>query len=381
MKKFRTILIAGTIALIGLSLNAQIEIRELIGSTGNAINTSVPFLTIAPDARSAGFGDAGVASTPDVNSQHWNVAKYAFIEKKSGIAISYTPWSRAILPNVHLFYLSGYFKINELNTISVSARQFTLGDISGFRPKESAIDVGYARKLSENWSAGATFRYIESKISEQEESLGTSYAADLGFYYQDQTMIGALPLDIALGLALSNAGTAISYTADASKIPIPTTIRMGGKVKYNMNEKHSLSLLLDASKLLVPTPPIIGLDSITGNETILFGREPSESILSGMIHSFNDAPGYEMTDGSRSVFREELSEIFFSTGLEYLYNNKYAIRTGYFHEHSRKGNRKYFTFGLGMKVRKFGFDVSYLLPVAKETYLKNTYRLMLSFEI
>ena len=370
----------------------QIATEELTGANLNTINTAIPFITIAPDARSGGMGDVGAASLPDVNSQHWNAAKYAFIEDKGGVSASFTPWLRSIIPNINLGYLSAYYKIGDKNVISTSMRYFSLGsiaftNISGvswgqYTPFEMTFDVGYSRKLSDHLSASVVARYIHSDltsgklISGFESSPGTSLAADLGIYYQNELYPGEHGCNYAFGLNLSNVGTPISYTADAYKVPIPTNLRIGSRITFPFLEHHSLSFMLDANKLLVPTPHFVVGDSIT-----IDYREP-KAIIQGMIQSFYDAPGYLLPDGTRSAFLEEMHEIMISVGAEYKFSDMFAVRIGYFHEHETKGNRKYFTLGIGAGWNAMKIDASYLIPVNGENSpLAHTIRLMLSYEI
>ncbi len=378
----------------------QIGISNLIGSQLNSIPTSVPFLTIGPDARSAGMGDVGAASLPDVYSQHWNSAKYAFIEGRGGVSLTYTPWITNLIPDIAHLYLAGYYKPNDKNTISGSLRYFSLGTttffnapggtiVGVFHPKEIAVDAGYSRKFTDHFSGGIVLRYIHSDLVEsqigpggQEMKPGTSLAGDFGLYYQDDILVREKNAQWALGLNLSNIGSPISYTRDAEKMPIPTNLRIGGRFLYHINETHSISLNADAIKLLVPTPPVYDIDTATGNLLVLYGREAPQSLLAGMFQSLYDAPGVLQENGSRSVFLEEMHEIIYCLGTEYWFRKKLAIRTGYFHEHATKGNRKYFTFGLGARFRLLTFDVSYLLPVqGQNSPLAHTFRISLGHEL
>ncbi len=375
----------------GSNAFGQLSIRELKGGDLNTINTAVPFITIAPDSRSGALGDAGVATRPDINSQHWNVAKYAFMEDKGGIAISYTPWLRKIIPDINLAYLSTYFKPTDEQVISGSLRYFSLGqitftDIEGeiqgqFTPFEMAVDAGYSRLFSDNFSGGIAFRYIHSNLTSgqvvngEESKAGIAVAADLGFYYQDDLRLGGNDAGYAWGVTLSNLGTPISYTADADKIPLPSNLRIGGRFDYDLDDYNSISYMLEFNKLLVPTPPII-----TDTDTLGY-TEPS-SIVLGMVRSFYDAPGISYDDGTySSVFREEMAEIMISTGLEYWYREQFAIRAGYFHEAAVKGNRKYVTLGIGLKLNVFSLDFAYLVPTnGQESPLANTLRFTLGFD-
>lgn len=390
----RIFLICGMLGLFAVVANGQTEIsiRELKGGELNTINTAVPFITIAPDSRAGALGDAGVATKPDINSQHWNVAKYAFIEDDGGLSISYTPWLRKIIPDINLAYLSAYFKPSREQVVSGSLRYFSLGsiaftDIEGvswgqFTPFELAFDVGYSRLFTDNFSGGIIFRYIHSDltsgqlISGEESKAGIAVAADLGFYYQNDFYAGGRRNHYALGLNFSNMGTPISYTADAAKVPIPSNLRLGGRYDIDLDDYNAMSFSLEFNKLLVPTPPY------QVNDSTFIGYENPESIVLGMIQSFYDAPGILYDTGERSSsFREELAEIMISTGVEYWYREQFAIRAGYFHESTIKGNRKYVTLGVGLKLNVFSLDFAYLVPTnGQESPLANTLRFSLSFD-
>jgi len=379
-------MITGSILITSINLSGQISSGELGGADLNTIQTAVPFLTIAPDSRAGSMGDAGVASTPDVNSQHWNVGKYAFIESKGGFAISYTPWLRA-----------GFYKIDEQQVISSSLRYFSLGnivftDITGnvtgqYNPNEFAFDMGYSRLFTDNFSGGIAFRYIRSDLTSgqntadgQETKAGNSFAADLGFYYQNDVDVGSSDGSWAAGAAITNMGTPISYTVDADKTPIPTNLRLGGRFTYNIDDYNTISVLADLNKLLVPTPAVYETDS-SGDQVVLRGMESPGSVVMGMFQSFYDAPGVQRDDGTYSVGREEFNEIAYSLGFEYWYREQFALRTGYFNEHSSKGNRKYFTVGVGLKLNVFALDFSYLVPAnGQNSPLANTLRFTLGFD-
>lgn len=393
----KTVLFITLLVWTGNILQGQLTVGNITGTGLSIFEITVPFLTIAPDARAGAMGDVGAASSADVNSQHWNSAKYAFIEGKGGVAITYTPWGRNLIPGMNLTYLSGYYKIDDKNRVSSAFRYFTLPEItffttggtvvSQYRPKEFAVDAGYSRLFTDNFSGGIVLRYIHSDLTDgqttadgQETKAGTSFAGDLGLYYQDDIQVGEKYALWAVGLNISNVGTPISYTEDAEKTPIPTNLRIGGRFEYSINEQHSISLNADVNKLLVPTPPVYETDTVTGKMIVLFGKEAPESVLAGMFQSFYDAPGTLKSDGTRSVFREEMHEITCSIGLEYRYRNQFAIRSGYFHEHSTKGNRKYFTVGMGVIFKFISLDASYLRSGYPHSPLANTFRLTLKTE-
>ena len=389
--------------MVSTALNAQITTGELGGADKNVLNaiqTAVPFLTIAPDSRSGAMGDVGVATAPDVNSQHWNIGKYAFLDSKGGFAISYTPWLRNLIPDINLAYLSGFFRVDDQQVISTSLRYFSLGNITftnidgsfagQYNPNEFAIDAGYSRLFTDNFSGGIAFRFIRSDLTSgqqtsdgQDTKAGISFAADLGFYYQNQVNVGSSDGEWAAGISLTNMGTPIAYSVDADKTPIPTNMRIGGRFTYNIDEYNDITIALDMNKLLVPTPPVYD-DSIyaaTGEKVLVRGKEPPGSIVFGMIQSFYDAPGALRNNGTYSTFQEELNEIAYSAGVEYWYRKQFAIRTGYFHEHATKGNRKYFTIGVGLKLNVFALDFAYLVPTnGQNSPLANTLRFTLGFD-
>jgi len=388
----------------------------------NTITTAVPFALIAPDSRAGGMGDVGVATKADGNSMHWNTAKLPFIEdeRNLGFSISYVPWLRNLVPDINLSYLSSYYRIDEMQTISGSLRYFSLGTIqftnefgeetSQFRPNEFAVDLGYGRKLSDKISGGIALRYIYSNLTGNatvqgaQSKPGQTVAADVAFYYQnpDFTLFGKEG-ELAFGTMISNIGAKMSYTETSRRDFIPINLRLGPRVTIDIDETNSLSLAVDINKLLVPTPPVYKLDTATGlpefdsdgNLIILSGTNPDVAVANGMFGSFTDAPGTVtgiddngdaiVTGGSK--FREEMREITYSVGLEYWYDNQFSVRTGYFHEHALKGNRKYFTLGAGLRYKVFGLDFSYLIPfyagnsnVIQRSPLENTLRFSLTFD-
>jgi len=388
VKFFLTIgLVLGTFLFPTIS-TGQISTRELAGGDLNAIQTAVPFLIIAPDSRAGAMGDAGVATTADINSQHWNVAKYPFIEGNGGFSLTYTPWLRNLIADINLAYLSGYYRIDDNQVLSSSLRYFSLGEITftdengGLidkrSPSEFALDAGYSFLLSEHLSGGIAFRFIYTDITaniDEDLKAGLSFAADLGIYYENDLALGGNDAKYALGASITNMGTPISYSDDATTSPIPTNLRLGGRFDYALDQYNSISFTMDFNKLLVPTPPIMEDDSV------LYGKEAPSSVLLGMVQSFYDAPGLEFTDGSRSVFLEEMYEIAISTGVEYWYRNQFALRAGYFNESAIKGNRKYFTVGVGLKLNVFNLDFSYLVPTnGINSPLANTLRITLGFD-
>lgn len=370
----------------------------------NTITTAVPFLLISPDSRAGGMGDAGVASSVDVNSIHWNPAKLGFADKQMGFGVSYTPWLRALVPDINLAYLSGYYKTKNSGTIGASLRYFSLGDITftdingntigQFRPNEFAFDIAYATKLGDKFSAGGAARYINSNLTGgtfvdgSATRPGRSFAVDVSaLYREDKMKIGDKKAIGSIGMNISNIGAKISYSDRGGKNNsdfIPINMRLGGALVINIDDYNSIQFIADANKLLVPTPPIYktkinqstgkpdGIEyDANGDPVILVGKNPKRGIAEGIFGSFNDAPG-----GGK----EELREINYALGLEYWYNKLFAVRFGYFYEHPTKGNRKYFTLGAGVKYNVFGLDFAYLIPTQQRNPLENTLRFTLTFD-
>jgi len=357
-------------------------------SGANTITTAVPFLSITPDSRAGGMGDAGVGTTPDLNSQHWNPAKYAFMESEMGVSLSYSPWLRALVDDINLAYLVGYKKIDDVQTVSTSLRYFSLGDIiftSDFgeyvgqqSPNEFAIDLGYTRQLSEIFSGSVAVRYIRSDltggqlINGVESNAGNSYAADVSFYLYNEFRANRRDNILAAGINIQNIGAKISYTDGEVKDFIPTMLKLGASYTTELDEYNSFTFAIEANKLLVPTPPVdtIGFDE--GEVIYPGGINSDKSVIAGIFSSFTDAPG---------GLSEELQEINLSAGVEYWYNRQFALRAGYFYEHENKGNRKFLTAGAGLRLNVFALDFSYLLPTQRNHPLENTLRFTLSFDV
>lgn len=348
----------------------------LIGqdSTNKVITTAVPFLTITPDARAAGMGDAGVATSADVNSAYWNSAKLVFIDDGLGYGVSgsYTPWLGKIINDMYVFYLSGFYRIGREQKIAASMKYFDLGeiqfkginneDLGRFNPREFAFDFTYSRLLTENLSLGGALRYIHSNLTGAlttgniDARPGNSVAVDLGIYYNKPFV--SKNSTLSLGAAITNLGSKITYSDANNRDFIPTNLRWGGAYTMELDPKNKLTFALDFNKLLVPSPP----------------RDNTTPLLSGIFGSFTDATG---------GFSEEMQEIMISGGTEYWYNNTFAGRLGYFYEAFYKGNRQYLTGGVGFRYQKFGIDVAYIVPTNKrENALAETIRftLMMNFE-
>jgi hypothetical protein len=349
-----------------------------------AITTAVPILTVSPDARSAGMGDAGVAISSDANAAHWNPAKLGFLTKDLSVGLSYSPWLSKLVNDMSLSYLSGAKKINENSAFSASMLYFNLGSIQftdqaglagpDFRPKEYAFSAAYGRKLSENLSMGIGGRYIHSNLAggvttgTSTAKAGNSVAADIGIYYTNDMTLGGKNYNLSFGGNVSNIGAKISYTTEDQKDFIPMNLRLGTAFTAELDPYNKLTFALDGNKLLVPSP--------TGNVDEDLARR-QKGVLNAMFSSFSDAP-----DG----FSEEISEINLSTGIEYWYDNIFAARAGYFYEDPDKGNRQYITMGLGLRYQKFGIDAAYLVPTGSEpggqaNPLANTIRFTLHFNL
>lgn len=351
----------------------------------NTITTAVPFLGITPDSRAGGMGDVGVGTSADVSSQHWNPAKYVFMESEMGVALSYSPWLRNLVDDINLAYLVGYKKLDDVQSLSASLRYFALGDIitmdeqanQGLQisPNEFAIDFGYSRMLSDTWSGAVAVRYIRSDLTGGQlvngvaTQAGSSYAADVAFYYYNEFRRSRKDNSFSAGINIQNIGSKISYTEGEIKDFIPTTLKLGASYTTELDNYNSFSFSFEANKLLVPTPD----DSIYSDGAVISGGIGSDiGVIEGIFKSFNDAPG---------GMKEEFQEITWAAGVEYWYNKQFALRAGYFYEHENKGNRKYLTAGAGLKMNVFSLDFSYLFPTQRNHPLENTLRFSLSFDI
>lgn len=370
------------------------QVRVTGQEGANPITVAVPFLSFAPDSRASAMGDAGVATSADAYSIHWNNAKLALVDHDMGFSFSYSPWLGKIVDDMSLNYLTFYKKIDPIQTFGASLRYFDLGeiqltDIVGLpqgveNPREAAIDVTYSRLLSERFSTGLTLRYVWSNLTgnitnSPSARPGTSLAFDLGALYKLPINIVGMESDLSFGAHISNIGQKISYTDEDAEDFIPGNLRLGTALKSNIDAFNSITLAFDANKLMVPTPPVyqkdINGDNIidsNGDFVIESGKDPDRPFISGTFGSFNDAP-----DG----FSEELSEITISVGLEYWYRDTFAFRGGYFHEHENKGDRKYFTTGMGLRYQVFGLDFSYLIALEQNHPLAETLRLSFIFNL
>lgn len=387
-KLFKISLLAGFILLMNFSaLWAQKSEDDM--KRFSPINTAVPSLSIAPDARGGAMGDNGVASGSDVASQYWNPAKYAFNYSNAGVGLSYTPWLRKLVNDVALAYLSGFYKIgdNDNQAIGASLRYFTLGEVALYNeidntpyntlnPYEMAIDISYSRKLSESYSMAVALRYIRSDMSDQtsEMTAGNSYAADVAGYLEKYVVLGNSESLWTFGYNISNIGTKISYDGGNKYQFIPTTLRLGTGLLYPLDDYNRIAVYLDVSKYLVPTYPLKMGNS--EEEEAEYQEKVQEyedmSFMKGIFRSFHDAPG---------GFSEEMKEINFSLGAEYSYDDKFFLRGGYYYENPDKGNRQYFSLGAGFRMSVFQLDAAYLISTVPSNPLDQTLRFSLSFDM
>jgi hypothetical protein len=353
------------------------------------INTAVPVLSIAPDARGGSMGDNGVASGSDIASQYWNPAKYAFNYSKAGVGLSYTPWLRRLVNDVALAYLSGFYKLgaNDNHAIGFSLRYFTLGEIpltnlgesipfNYLNPYEMAIDGSYSRKLSDSYSMAVALRYIRSDMSDQSDEMmpGNSFAADVAGYLEKYVYLGDGECLWTSGFNISNIGTKISYNGGTTNEFIPTTLKIGTGLLYPFDQYNRIGVYVDLSKYLVPGLPMTRGE--TDEEQAEYDRLKNEynsmPFMTGIFKSFSDAPG---------GLSEELKEINLSLGAEYSYNEQFFLRGGYYYENPYKGNRQYFSLGAGFRMSSFQIDAAYLISTVPSNPLDQTLRFSLSFDM
>ena len=350
----------------------------------NPVEHAVISQTIAPDARAAGMGDVGAATDPDVNSQYWNPAKYPFCISRAGIALNYTPWLRQLVNDIDLAYVAGYYRIGDYSAVSGSLRYFSLGEVMTsedanamtVNPYEMSIDVAYSLMLSETFSIAAGIRWIYSDLRydySEESSPASAFAADLAMYYNNYFNIGSRECQLGLGMNISNVGSKITYYGDEQSQFLPANMRIGASLMVPVDEYNRFSIAADANKLLVPTVPaqLEGESSADYRQRVIDEYSDVGSI-SGLFKSFGDAPG---------GFKEELEEIQWSVGAEYVYHDQFSLRAGYHHESQSKGNRKYFTVGGGFRMNVFSLDVGYVISTAQSNPLDQTLRFSLSFDM
>ncbi len=367
------------------SLIPVCEMYAQIGqdSTRRPIVTAVQFLTVSPDARSGGMGDGGVALSPDVNATYWNPSKLAFLEKKMGFGISYTPWLQNLVNDMWISYLTGYYKLNKRQAVAASLKYFSMGEleftnirgqqIQVFRPNEFAADAHFSMQLSDNFGMAVGARLIHSNLAGNFTNgspgtgarPGTTGSADISGFYTQKLTIQNINAVWNSGFNISNIGPRISYGDPNISDFIPTNMRLGSSLTGEIDEFNKVTLSFDLSKLLVPTPPV--RDS---QDNIIAGKDPDRGFFSSMLGSFSDAP-----DG----FKEEIREFIISAGAEYWYKDLIALRGGFFKEAQDKGNRQYFTFGVGLKYQLIEANFSYLIPREQNNPLANTLRFSLLF--
>ena len=351
----------------------------------NPILTAMPSLQIAPDARGGGMGDVGASTMPDVYSQHWNAAKYPFISTDAGLAFSYTPWLSNLINDINMLYASGYWKFgnDKLNAISTSLRYFSLGDIEiahpsgefweSVSPHEFAFDVAYSRRLTQTFSGAVTLRYIRAdySVGSDESTAGNAFSADIAGYNESYFYMGRSEALLGLGFNISNIGTKISYDGGETSMFLPANLRVGASLGYPIDIKNTITVSLDMNKLLVPTPQLVAIDETDEEMYKRIDEYNNISSIGGIFKSFGDAPG---------GFKEEMQEVVWSLGLEYVYNNQFSLRTGYSNENEYKGNRRYVTFGAGFRTKAFQIDAAYLVSTAQSNPLDQTLRLSLGFD-
>ncbi|MBS1352278.1 MAG: type IX secretion system outer membrane channel protein PorV [Coprobacter sp.] len=390
------LLFSGLFALFVFPVHADEDGKNMF----NPLTTGVTTLGIAPDARGGSMGDLGVATDPDVNSQYWNPSKYAFAYSSAGVSVSYTPWLRKLVNDINLAYVAGYWKFggNDLQALSASLRYFSLGSVPTYdnngvlqktvNPYEMAIDLGYSRKLSSSFSMGVVFRFIYSDMgfgglsSAEDMSGAAAFAADISGYQTVYPIIGRSECQFSWGFNISNIGSKVSYDSGTNSSFLPTNLRLGFSFLFPIYDYNTLSINFDANKLLVPAAPRQSdytYEDEYGNtqyDTEAYNRAKDKfnntGSISGIFKSFSDAPG---------GFKEELREIYFSTGLEYSYNRRFFVRAGYYYENKYKGNRQYATFGAGFSLNVFSLDAAYVLATAQSSPLDQTMRFTLSFDM
>lgn len=378
------IILSALTALVSLPTLAQ-EKQDMFNPEKNSVTSQ----SIAPDARAGGMGDTGAATDPDVASQYWNPAKYPFTISRAGVALNYTPWLRQLVSDIELAYLVGYYRIGDYSAVSGSLRYFSLGEVfyggsetgdsqMTLNPYEMSIDVAYSIMLSETFSIAAGVRWIYSDLTydySDTSSPGSAFAVDLSAYYQNYVNIGQRECQLGLGLNLSNIGSKINFGGTDRSEFLPANLRLGASLMIPVDEYNRFSISADANKPLVPTyPSKVDKDGneVENYEELLDKEYYDVSPISGIFKSFHDAPG---------GFKEELEEIRWSVGAEYVYNDKFSLRAGYHHESENKGNRKYFTVGAGFKMNVFSLDAGYVIATAKSNPLDQTLRFTLSFDM
>ena len=401
MKRIKIFTLLCLVLFAAYGAKAQGGVDKVLGQNldYNVISTAVPFMMIAPDARSSAMGDVGVSTSPDVYSMHWNPAKYAFMEDDFSVGLAYSPWLRELVPDMNIAYLGISKRVSPKSTVAATLRYFSLGEIiftddnsfnlGTYSPNEWAIDVAYSRKLGKYISGAVAGRFIYSNLTQgvaDYSKAAISVAADVSVYYSRPVYwFNTMDANFSWGVSINNIGSKMNYNeANLDKDFIPTNLRLGPTLKLDIDDYNSLAFSIDINKLLVPTPPVYLRDSITGavvfengEPVIAAGKDDNVGPVQGMIQSFYDAPG---------GFKEEMKEFTLGLGAEYWYNNIFTVRTGFFHEAKSKGNRRYMTFGAGLRYNVFNIDVSYLVPVNNSSTsgtnpLEGTLRFSLTFNL
>ena len=398
MRKILTIIALVCVAISALAADSKT-------SMFNPIHTAMVSNNIAPDARAGGMGDVGAATDPDVASQYWNPAKYPFCISRAGVQLSYTPWLRQLVNDMNLAYLSGYYRIGDYSAVSASLQYFSLGEVyfadesgaadmsQSIKPYEMSVDVAYSLMLSEKFSIAAGVRFLLSDISysrTEESRTASAFAADLACYYQNYVNIGQRECQLGLGLSLRNMGSKMKFAGTNRSEFIPTNLRLGASLMVPINEYNRFTIAADANKLLVPTYPTMNqyVEAAKKGETQVgapdfaptsanlenYAEEVyyNKGSIAGMFSSFGDAPG---------GFKEEMEEIQWSVGAEYVYNDRFSLRAGYHDEAQSKGNRKYFTVGAGFRMSAFTLDAAYVISTAQSNPLDKTLRFSLNFDL
>jgi hypothetical protein len=401
---------ATTLILLVLSsfsiIKAQTTIIPNYENDTRVISTAVPFLLISSDARAASLGDMGVATTVDAFSQHWNPSKYAFSEAKSGFAMSYTPYLQQLVNDMAIGSLNYFNRINERSAFGASLKYFGLGEIelvqdefstpTIVKPNELMMDVSYSLRLADQFSMGVALRFLQSDLKIQnvdpDAKAASSFGVDISGYYQgEEQAYNSFNGRWRAGFALQNIGPKIKYDSGGQESFIPTNLRIGGGFDFILDGYNRVNVTAEFTKLLVPTPPIYGteysftdtnsngtydegvdeLGAIVNEDVIFQGQDPDVDFVSGIFQSFGDAPG---------GFSEELQEFTWALSAEYLYDDSFALRAGYFNENELKGARKFFSIGAGFKYTTVNIDLSYLFSASKvQSPLENTLRFSLSF--
>lgn len=381
IRKFR---IGVLVIMLGLFVSSAVKAQEIQYSP---IEMAVPSLIIAPDARGGAMGDNGLSTLPDVGSQYWNAAKYAFMYSKAGVSLSYTPWLRKLVNDVALVNMSGFYKLgdNDLQAIGASLRYFSLGEVPQYEnlgdqplytnPYEMAFDVSYSRKLSENYSMAVALRYIRSDMGvdpQEEKHAGNAFAADISGYLEKYVMMGNAEALWSFGFNLSNIGSKISYDEGTTNMFLPAKLAIGTGLLYPIDDYNRIGVYLDLSKYMVPSVPQ-KKDGETDDEFVIRQDDyRGLSSISGMFKSFGDSP---------NGFKGELQEVMVSVGAEYSYNEQFFVRGGYFYENANVGNRKYFSVGAGFRMSVFQLDAAYLVSTVPQNPLDQTLRFSLSFDM